>query len=766
MANATRTVKVRFDGTAAGLTAASKQAERDLERVRAKAASFRDGAISFGAITGLVGAVSSLGGPAVAGGVAALGALGFAGAAVGLAFSGTGDAVEAYNKALQDGDWSEYNKLLAKMPPSQREFTRELVKTKDEYGKLKKTAADSVLPGITNATKAARDLLPTLDAAVKRSGKVISDTGDDLADLFRSDEFKKDLDGYAQAVEPVERALGRFFVNTTADLVKFGASQKEASEGFADFVDSLSDGLGGFFEELAPYSADFKLVWQSLGDIIEEVLPVAGRFFGEAARTWGPVLRDVADWLGENRDEVRAWAGDIAAATPYLLGLALGLKGLKAAAAGLDLARAIGGAFGAAEKDAPGKGRRAGAAWRGGFVAAAGVLIGAEILGQLTPGEWNDKGASLGQQFGNGVADNARKLLSGDFLGIVDNYKTFWGQVAQDAVTTLSQITGIAAETTAEFNLSANPTAANGVISYTVSTANGQQGTMTLGANGEPALLTLNGVRYNVDSTTGRLTLAANQDPALGTLNGTRVTIDQTTGRMTIAGHNGEAIRTLGQTTGAVNGSRGSVSILGNAADAFAKLRAFLGAIPTFVSIGIRAVTGGAGGGPVGAVAGVRGYKRGGPIFGPGTGTSDSIPAVAGPRRVPIRVANNEHIVTEQEVMAVGGHAGVYRIRRAMLDGSLNGFLGAPGHAAGGPPGVALSSGVRAPGFLGEADQFVQAITRAADRARTVATAVTPQVDVKVYIDGQEFRGMVRAEIDSNGAGTRRLVASGSGRGW
>jgi hypothetical protein len=59
------------------------------------------------------------------------------------------------------------------------------------------------------------------------------------------------------------------------------------------------------------------------------------------------------------------------------------------------------------------------------------------------------------------------------------------------------------------------------------------------------------------------------------------------------------------------------------------------------------------------------GYATGGPIFGPGTSTSDSILA---------RVSNNEHVWTSREVDAAGGHGAVKNLRSAALSGKLPGF--------------------------------------------------------------------------------------------
>lgn len=55
----------------------------------------------------------------------------------------------------------------------------------------------------------------------------------------------------------------------------------------------------------------------------------------------------------------------------------------------------------------------------------------------------------------------------------------------------------------------------------------------------------------------------------------------------------------------------------------------------------------------------------GGPIFGPGTGTSDSIPAM---------LSNGEHVLTAAEVRALGGHNAVERFRQQAMAGKIAAF--------------------------------------------------------------------------------------------
>nr|DAP09019.1 MAG TPA: tail tape measure protein [Caudoviricetes sp.] len=63
----------------------------------------------------------------------------------------------------------------------------------------------------------------------------------------------------------------------------------------------------------------------------------------------------------------------------------------------------------------------------------------------------------------------------------------------------------------------------------------------------------------------------------------------------------------------------------------------------------------------------------GGAIFGPGTATSDSIPAL---------LSNGEHVLTAREVDAFGGHANVYMLRQMMASGKAKSILGFAGGGA------------------------------------------------------------------------------------
>ena len=93
------------------------------------------------------------------------------------------------------------------------------------------------------------------------------------------------------------------------------------------------------------------------------------------------------------------------------------------------------------------------------------------------------------------------------------------------------------------------------------------------------------------------------------------------------------------------------------------------------------------------------GMATGGPVKGPGTGTSDTAGL--------FRLSNDEHVLTAREVAAAGGHEGIFRIRQALLNGGIGGLAGMfPGRAEGGPiypirdggdPLVRVASGTAGP---------------------------------------------------------------------
>lgn len=71
------------------------------------------------------------------------------------------------------------------------------------------------------------------------------------------------------------------------------------------------------------------------------------------------------------------------------------------------------------------------------------------------------------------------------------------------------------------------------------------------------------------------------------------------------------------------------------------------------------------------ATGGPIALATGGPVRGAGTGTSDDVPAYNRDTGAAYALSNGEHVLTAAEVMAAGGHAEIYRMRKAMLAGDV-----------------------------------------------------------------------------------------------
>lgn len=107
-----------------------------------------------------------------------------------------------------------------------------------------------------------------------------------------------------------------------------------------------------------------------------------------------------------------------------------------------------------------------------------------------------------------------------------------------------------------------------------------------------------------------------------------------------------------------LNGKRAAVTVDANVAAARAAILGIYNFANSLPGISIPVGKGRANGGAI-----LR--AEGGSVLGPGTGTSDSIPAV-GPGGAAYRLSNGEHVLTAREVDLIGGQNAVYAMRAAI----------------------------------------------------------------------------------------------------
>ena len=193
-------------------------------------------------------------------------------------------------------------------------------------------------------------------------------------------------------------------------------------------------------------------------------------------------------------------------------------------------------------------------------------------------------------------------------------------------------------------------------------------GSIQVSASLDEARENLMGMSQEVDSTTGTMTITGDTLAAQAQLAYAIGIIDNSNGTVTIQGNSGPVTVTKDSVKAEIDRTTGAVTITGrdNASNTIQTIRTNLNSLQDrTVTVTTYHKT----------IGSVMAKADGGAVYGPGTGTSDSIPAM---------LSNGEHVWTAAEVASVGGQARVYQLRALARAGMLS--RGALGFAQGGSP--------------------------------------------------------------------------------
>jgi hypothetical protein len=306
--------------------------------------------------------------------------------------------------------------------------------------------------------------------------------------------------------------------------------------------------------------------------------------------------------------------------------------------------------------------------------------------------------------------------------------------IAKDekARASLTKLVADTQATTGVMQLDAKPDLATGKINATVQLADGSTGTITLDADGNPAEVKLGQTKYKIDATTGILTIDGNVGPAEKNRSGMKLAIDKTTGTIVMLANDSAVIS--------------------------AKNKAQQ---PTFSTHTIRVVvtgdvlgkgnTGLAGGGLIG-----RPYKGSPPPLFASNGLVLDGYAPGRDTVGPLFLSPGEAVLVPELVKMIGP-ANILRMNRIASGGRAGNVAGSwPGFAGG---GLVTSPSSRA--YLSAPSGT--ASTVGTQTAPTTVVVAPPAVGVRVFVDGDEFRGLVRSEIDNQDRATARRARTGRG---
>ncbi len=195
--------------------------------------------------------------------------------------------------------------------------------------------------------------------------------------------------------------------------------------------------------------------------------------------------------------------------------------------------------------------------------------------------------------------------------------------------------------------INGNATPGSDVLDTLMAEINAGDGTVTIDGQSYPAEQALGAAIEAINRGEGTVTIEGNNKPANSATDSAKRHADGSTGTIDVDANTGGAESDINSTARDRSSNVNQTASTGSAESALNHTaRNRTSRITVFQSVR----TSGS------ATA----RAMGGPVFGPGTGTSDSIPAW---------LSNGEHVITAKEVAQAGGQDAIYRMREAIRSG-------------------------------------------------------------------------------------------------
>ncbi|OLL69836.1 Phage tail length tape-measure protein [Pseudonocardia sp. Ae168_Ps1] len=290
MSRATRTVKVRFDGSASGLVAATAQAKSAMKSVQKDADRASGGLRSIAVAAARVAPVAGYTAAALGGlsgvlatlpGIAFAGVLGVGALAVGL---------KGFGKAMEDiGDPAKFAEALKGLSPAARDTAVAIRGLMPQFTALKNAVQDTLFTGMAaQVTSLSGALLPVLRAQLVATAGSINSVGTAFAIWMKTPSTVGDinaalggsqglLDGVLRALRPLAATFLHLGVVAAPYLQKLGTSIAEAATRLERFVAAARDS-GALAEWVGAGVETFKSLGRTLGSLWQSVVNLAAAF--------------------------------------------------------------------------------------------------------------------------------------------------------------------------------------------------------------------------------------------------------------------------------------------------------------------------------------------------------------------------------------------------------------------------------------------------------------------------------------------------------
>jgi predicted nucleic acid-binding Zn-ribbon protein len=333
-----RDMQGRYAAAAASMRRDSDGLTRAMDGTRGSAMSLAPSLLQVGVALG----TSVL--PALGAAVPAVLGLGTAAATLKLGFAGVDKAMQAAGKGHK-----EYEKALKQLSPPARDFTKALVDLKGQFKGVGEDIQKVMLPGFTKAVKEAGPVVKILGKSMTDMGSAFGDAAAGVGRMLKDSGFQKDLQTNLKLgtgfVKDMTSAMGPF----TRSFLDFGAKSKPTLDALTGLAGGLlSKGLPGMFKGLEPGIQGAAQVIDGLAYALnDKLLPGLGKFIGEYSKATGPLFQQGFKLLGDvGGAALDTLTGALKVASPFLHDLAEGLRAVRTVGGAIapvmkDVARAI-----------------------------------------------------------------------------------------------------------------------------------------------------------------------------------------------------------------------------------------------------------------------------------------------------------------------------------------------------------------------------------------------------------------------------------------
>lgn len=209
--------------------------------------------------------------------------------------------------------FSGLNKPTKQLSASQKEFIKGLKPLKKSFDELRKSAQDAVLPQLTKSFGDVKKVVKDLNPVVKIAGDAFGKLVGKIAKGISSKDFMGPfVQNVRMGTDWLTRFLGSFGKFAKA-FFEFGTKSQPALDAWQSLLGGFLDrGLPGMFTNMESGIKGASLYLKGLASLINDgLLPGLGKLLGKFMEAFGPAFGDILREAGHYLSDVASDIGDV-----------------------------------------------------------------------------------------------------------------------------------------------------------------------------------------------------------------------------------------------------------------------------------------------------------------------------------------------------------------------------------------------------------------------------------------------------------------------